>query len=126
MTKHDQKNDITLTEEAITKAIELQKKTVEFQNKDLRLYIEGKGCDGFYYGVSFDECQSEDHQIDLHPSLKLIVDPETLKFCTGSVIEWVDDERGQGFLVENPNHKKFRGKFYKRKNWQERLLEKQT
>lgn len=116
------KPEITLSEEALSQAISIREETDGFQGKPLRLYIEGKGCDGFYYGVTFDDPQQGDERLILNEELDLIVDQETLKFCQGSVINWVDDDRGKGFLVENPNHRKFRGKFYKRKNWQERLL----
>ena len=61
----------------------------------------------------------------MQENINIVVDPDTYTFCKGSVIEWVDDDRGQGFLVENPNHKKFRGKFYKRQSWQKALTEKQ-
>jgi iron-sulfur cluster assembly accessory protein len=114
---------ITLSPEAITQALCLKKD--QPQDAVLRLYLEGKGCDGFYYGVSFDSKTPED-QIFLQAgddgqSVELAVDTESLKFVSGSQVIWVDDERGRGFLVENPRHKKFRGKFYKRAGWQERL-----
>lgn len=111
-------HNITLTEEAYNNALRMSS---EFDSKTLRVYLEGKGCDGFYYGVSFDNIESDD-LINQQGNLTLVIDPESYKFCQGSIVDWVDDERGQGFLVENPNHQKFRGKFYKRTSWQERLL----
>lgn len=120
----NQNKDIFFSEEAIKNAIELQKSQPQWHKLPLRLYIEGKGCDGFYYGVSFDEAQAEDQrfpQVLAGQSIDLVVDPETLKFTTGSQIVWVDDERGKGFLVENPRHRKFRGKFFKRSNWEQKL-----
>ena len=107
-----------LTPLAIVKSLELQKDFPRYHNLPLRLYIEGKGCDGFTYGVSFDSAESTDHIFNLG-QLTCIIDAETLMFCRGSTIDWVDDERGCGFLVENPHQKKFRGKFYKRKVWLE-------
>jgi iron-sulfur cluster insertion protein len=87
----------------------------------LRVYIEGKGCDGFYYGVSFDKPAADDVAWTCG-SLQVVIDPESLKFMHGSTVNWVDDERGRGFLVENPNHRKFRGKFYRKGDWHERLI----
>lgn len=118
---------ISMSLEAKAAALELRKGEPTWQNSPLRLYIEGKGCDGFYYGVAFDEVLEGDHIFtQLHEEsarLDLVVDRESLEFVEGSHIVWVDDERGRGFLVENPNHRKFRGKFYKRKSWQEKLQE---
>lgn len=108
---------ITLTNTAVRKALELRQSVYD----DLRVYLDGKGCDGFFYGVSFDQ-RSTDDLIFPHSGLNVICDPESYKFIKESTVEWVDDERGQGFLVDNPNHRKFRGKFYKREQWQDRLL----
>lgn len=118
-----EKPSIRLTDAAIKATQDLVAADATRMGQSLRLYLEGKGCDGFYYGVSFDEATQEDIHFP-HGAIDLIADPDTLEFCEGSVIDWVDDERGRGFLVENPGHRKFRGKFYKRKVWQDRLLEK--
>lgn len=83
----------------------------------MRLYLDGKGCDGFYYGLCFDKKENKDHVIVVD-NLNLVVDSETLKYVKGSKIDFIDDDRGRGFLVENPNQKNFRGKFFKRKNWE--------
>lgn len=116
---------IRLTPEAIAMAHQLELEDSERQGKALRLYLEGKGCDGFYYGVAFDEPLAD----DLHfpqGGVDLVIDRDAFEFCAGSEIEWVDDERGRGFLVNNPQQRKFRGKFYKRKSWQERLQAKRV
>lgn len=118
---------INLTGPALLQAIHLKETTSEFSGKDLRLYLEGKGCDGFYYGVTFDDATPEDLRFpqtlegQVEASVVVIVDPDTMQFVDGSVIEWVDDERGRGFLVENPGQKQFRGKFFKRSSWREKL-----
>ena len=113
--------DITLSDKALEMACHLEHSESDYRGKDLRVYLDGKGCDGFYYGVTFDQ-RSDDDVVISHEGLDVIVDPESLQFLQGSSIDWVDDDRGKGFLVDNPRHRKFRGKFYKRKNWQERLL----
>lgn len=110
----------TLTEQALNKALELQRDFPRYKGLPLRLYVEGKGCDGFTYGVSFDEQSPEDTLFTIE-GLTCIIDPQSLVFCKGSVVDWVDDERGTGFLVDNPNQRKFRGKFFKRKVWIDRL-----
>jgi len=110
---------ITMTPGALRQANEL-KKADQNRGMSLRLYLEGKGCDGFFYGVAFDNVDPKDLHFP-HGDIDLIVDPDAIEFVDGANIEWVDDERGKGFLVENPNHKKFRGKFYKRSTWQNKL-----
>lgn len=110
---------ITLTPRAIEAACSLRAGNAEWTKFDLRVYLSGKGCDGFEYGVSFDARQDVD-LAEAFDSIVTIIDPETAKYVGGSTIDWVDDERGRGFLVENPNHKKYRGKFFKRKGWEEK------
>ncbi|MGE0173887.1 MAG: HesB/IscA family protein [Oligoflexales bacterium] len=112
---------IELTRAAIEATHKLRAENAAYGSLPLRLYIEGKGCDGFYYGVTFDSAQENDTHFT-QDAVELVVDQDTLQFCEGSKIDWVDDERGKGFLVENPMHRQFRGKFYKRKVWQEKLL----
>lgn len=116
---------ITMDEQAILQTRQFQQEHEEWRSLFLRLYLAGKGCDGFSYGVSFDDAKEEDLHIRQEASdgqlVELIVDPDTFRFVKGARITWVDDERGRGYLVENPRHKSFRGKFFKRKGWEERL-----
>lgn len=111
---------VRLSETALAQALALQGGNRDWQGLALRVYLSGKGCDGFDYGVAFDALQTDDISFE-HPGLTLVVDPKTLGFIAGSQVDWVDDDRGRGFVVDNPNHRKFRGKFYKLRTWQERL-----
>ena len=117
----DMYTSISLTEAAITSTKHLAATNPDFSGKSLRLYLAGKGCDGFDYGVTFDDRQDGDVVIDIADDLKVLCDPRTMEFVDGSSIDWVDDERGRGFLVNNPNHRKFRGKFYKKEAWRKKL-----
>ena len=112
---------ITMTEAAVAAARTYKAESQTYNNQSLRVYLSGKGCDGFEYGVSFDDSQEGDYVIQIAPDLSLICDARSMAFVQDSTIEWVDDERGRGFLVSNPNHRKFRGKFYKKPAWKERL-----
>lgn len=117
--------EISLDAKAIQQAFAYKKNNPQWEEFCLRIYIAGKGCDGFNYGVSFDPVEPNDlrsiHSDEEGQSIQVVIDPETYKFVRGSTVTWVDDERGKGFLVENPRHKKFRGKFFKRAGWEERL-----
>jgi iron-sulfur cluster insertion protein len=109
------------TTEAAAKAVQLLRvENPDYKHLPLRVYIDGKGCDGFYYGVTFDPKLPTDFMFHSN-NLELIVDPSTLQFVFGSVIDWISDDRGTGFLVLNPNHERFRGKFYKKKAWSQVL-----
>ena len=127
----DKRNDtfdlVSLSAVAEKKAIFLNEETPAYKDKFLRLYIEGKGCDGFIYGVTFDNKADDDlcFPFKLSSKLILLVDSKTFEFVKGSTIDWVDDDRGQGFLVNNPRHKRFKGKFYMRPFWRKQFTGKQ-
>lgn len=118
---------IVLDQEALQQTQKLAKHP-EHQGKPcLRVYLEGKGCDGFTYGVCFDQKLPNDYVFP-HPfvdeTINLVCDPDSYQFIRGSSITFVNDERGAGYVVDNPRHKRFRGKFYKKKIWQQRLEDK--
>lgn len=115
-----EKLKVRLTPKALAAALELAASDAAFRNLPLRLYIEGKGCDGFYYGVTFDRPTPDDVTFP-QDGVDVVVDRQSLRFLLGATIDWVDDERGRGFLVDNPGHKRYRGKFYKRQAWQAAL-----
>lgn len=122
----DSKKSVNLSPAGILEAQNFQRNQLEFQGKCLRLYLEGKGCDGFFYGVTFDDPSEDDFRFpqvseDGTFKIDIVVDPDTFQFVEGSAVDWVDDERGRGFIVENPRQKAFRGKFFKRESWREKL-----
>ena len=110
-------SQIFMTPDAVEAAREFRRENFEYSQLDLRIYLSGKGCDGFDYGVSFDSASQGDLKFEIAQDLTLICDEQSIEFLTGSTVTWVDDERGRGFVVDNPNHKKYRGKFYRRASW---------
>lgn len=105
--------DIQFTPSALAEAEKLFQQNASYKNLSLRVYIEGKGCDGFYYGVAFDDQATGDLIYNIG-TLKVVMDGDSHAFLKGSTVDFIDDERGRGFLVINPNHNRFRGKFYKK------------
>jgi iron-sulfur cluster insertion protein len=105
-----------LTAEALEFA-RAQKKIENADNCwDLRLYITGKGCDGFFYGITWDALiEGKDLIVsDEISPLRYGFDKESYAFLKDVEIQFIDDERGRGFWVHNPDHEKFEGKFYKK------------
>lgn len=94
---------ITLTERA---AKEL-KGLMEQENKthaSLRVWVAGGGCSGLSYGMALDEDPAEAGDVNLeHHGVKILVDEMSLRYMTGSVVDYVDDVLGGGFKIENPN-----------------------
>ncbi len=93
---------ISFSQKAIDKVREYSSQMPEAGGKDLRIFIQGVGCSGFVYGFTFDELRDGDTVVDAG-DLKVLVDPRSAPHLSGSSVDFVDDQRGSGFTVENPN-----------------------
>lgn len=69
----------------------------------LRVYVAGRTCAGLQYGLALDNHTTESDWIGESEGLKILVDEISLAYLRGAVVDFVDDERGQGFMVNNPN-----------------------
>ena len=93
---------LVLTERAATKA----KFLINEENNTslmLRVFITGGGCSGFQYGFSFDETLNEDDTVIEKHGVKLVVDPMSLQYLTGSEIDYQEELAGSRFVVNNPH-----------------------
>ncbi len=68
----------------------------------LRVAVKGGGCSGFQYQLALDE-QKDDDQVFEDRGVRLIVDPASLKYVDGSVVDYTESLMGAGFEVKNPN-----------------------
>ncbi|MEO7597980.1 MAG: iron-sulfur cluster insertion protein ErpA [Opitutus sp.] len=71
-------------------------------SKRLRVFVESGGCSGFQYGMKFDEPKSEDSQLESE-GVPMLLDPASLTYMDGSVIDFDDGLHGKGFDIKNPN-----------------------
>lgn len=93
---------IELTERAVDKVKEFAAATPEVDGKRLRIFIQGVGCSGFAYGFTFDD-EREGDTVVAAGDLAVLVDAGSAPHLSGASVDFVDDERGTGFLVANPN-----------------------
>ena len=71
----------------------------------LRVYIQGGGCSGFQYGFEFDEQQGEDDLAVLTDGVTLLVNPLSLQYLMGAVVDYTESLHGAQFVIRNPNAK---------------------
>jgi iron-sulfur cluster assembly accessory protein len=69
----------------------------------LRVYIAGQTCSGFQYGMALDNKPRETDAVFEMEGVSIIIDEASLPYMEGTVVDYIDDERGKGFLVNNPN-----------------------
>ncbi|MBP0615265.1 iron-sulfur cluster insertion protein ErpA [Jiella mangrovi] len=72
-------------------------------NPSLRISIEGGGCSGFSYKYDLTETREDDDLLIERDGARVLVDPVSLAYLDGSVIDFVDDLMGQSFQIRNPN-----------------------
>jgi iron-sulfur cluster assembly protein len=95
---------VRVSETAAEQALDLM--TEQGMDEDtggLRLYVQQGGCAGLSYGMRFEHEPDTDDQITDHHGLRVFVDPASLNYVEGSVLEYEGGLQGAGFHVENPN-----------------------
>lgn len=103
MTTPIQTNTLQITPTAVQMLRELLAPYDLAQGYALRIYIAGKSCSGFHYGMAIDnQTRGEDSTLEVE-GIKILVDEISIQSMLGTTIDYIDDERGQGFMMDNPN-----------------------
>ena len=68
----------------------------------LRVAVAGGGCSGFQYDIRMDEAAPDDLVLE-GEGQRVLVDPVSLPFLAGAVIDFEDALIGARFVVQNPN-----------------------
>jgi iron-sulfur cluster assembly protein/iron-sulfur cluster insertion protein len=76
--------------------------TPENHGKTLRVYVEKGGCSGMQYSMVFDEKRPDDFTVEMHGAI-VVVDPFSVKYLRGTVVDFSDELTGGGFKLNNPN-----------------------
>jgi iron-sulfur cluster assembly accessory protein len=93
---------LTITDAAVAEV----KSLVEQQERSdlaLRIYVSGGGCSGLQYGMALDENIEPGDQIFAISGINCVVDATSLRYLTGSVVDYITTDMGGGFKIENPN-----------------------
>ena len=69
----------------------------------LRVSVEGGGCSGFSYKFDLVRASEPDDLLIERAGARVLVDPVSLQYLSGSEIDFVDDLIGSSFKVHNPN-----------------------
>ena len=93
---------LTLTDAAIEKVKFFAKTMPDSADKPLRIFVQGGGCSGFQYGFQFDEKRDGDNVLE-QGGISILVDPQSAGYLKDATVNYVEDFRGAGFAVENPN-----------------------
>ncbi len=95
------KASVRVTERAFARLAEIAETSGE--DKALRVAVLGGGCSGFQYEFGLEDAPTEGDTVIEHDGQRVFVDPESLPFLAGSVVDFKDELIGARFAVENPN-----------------------
>lgn len=70
--------------------------------RPLRVAVAGGGCSGFQYDIRLDD-PAEDDLVLQGSGQTVVVDPVSLPFLAGAIIDFADELIGARFTIENPN-----------------------
>lgn len=70
--------------------------------RPLRVAVLGGGCSGFQYDIRLDS-KAEDDLVLEQLGQAVVIDPVSLPFLAGAVIDFADELIGARFTIENPN-----------------------
>ncbi len=92
---------VRVTERAFARLAEIAGDSGEA--KALRVAVLGGGCSGFQYDFQLEDQVAEGDLVIERDGQRVLVDPESLPFLSGAVIDFKDELIGARFHVENPN-----------------------
>lgn len=93
---------LSLTDAAVAKVKHFAGTMPDSQGKPLRIFVQGGGCSGFQYGFTFDDRKEGDAVIETG-GIEVVVDPQSATYLKDAQVDYVEDFRGAGFSVTNPN-----------------------
>jgi iron-sulfur cluster assembly protein len=92
-------------------AIARQMKKRGTPDASLRLGLRGGGCSGFTYVIEFHDGPPHardrvfDHAASDGTKVRVVVDPKSLLYLNGTLLDWEQTLMRQGFKFVNPNEK---------------------
>ena len=98
---------VTLTDAAVARIRALLEEGKVPAEGGLRLAVQGGGCSGLSYAVRFDTRQTDKDKVFTYEGgVRVFVDPKSLIYLAGMIVDYKNELMQQGFVFENPNAQK--------------------
>ena len=94
--------EISLTEKAAKQVLKVKTENNIPESHGLRLGVKGGGCSGLTYVLGFDEKSKENDKVMTIHGVTVFVDPKSLFYLSGTVLDFSDGLNGKGFVFNNP------------------------
>ncbi len=96
---------IEVTPAARDQVLKIMEKQHAPSGSALRLYVQGGGCSGLTYGMSFDKRESGDEVAFQDTQLTVVVDRASAPLLEGVKVDFLLGLEASGFKIYNPNAK---------------------
>ena len=93
---------ITVTDNAKKQAIRLMEEDGK-AGYFIRVGVEGGGCSGLMYQLSFDNNEKEEDKSFENNGIKVVVDKKSYLYLVGTILDFSGGLNGKGFVFTNPN-----------------------
>ncbi len=107
---------INVSEKAVSEIKRIKTSDPTAIGANLRVQVAGGGCSGMSYKLGFDKeaPAAADKVFELgtmsgangEETVKLIIDPKSYLYLSGTTLDFSDGLNGTGFVFQNPNAKR--------------------
>ncbi|OFY85843.1 MAG: heme biosynthesis protein HemY [Bacteroidetes bacterium RIFCSPLOWO2_12_FULL_35_15] len=94
---------ITVSENAKQHALALIKQENRPEGTFIRVGVDGGGCSGLSYKLTFDDKIQEGDQFFEDKGIKIAVDKKSFLYLVGTELDFIGGLNGKGFVFNNPN-----------------------
>jgi iron-sulfur cluster assembly protein len=95
---------ISITDKALEQIEAIAKTENPDGSKGLRLAVIGGGCSGLSYKIAFSDSKDKDNVLQFG-SVQVFIDPKSVIYLKGIILDYKDGLNGKGFVFDNPNAK---------------------